>query len=42
LSTELTLAQNNHADATSQYNLVQQRRAQEIAAQKAQTAALLR
>lgn len=42
LQTELVGEQNNHANAVQQYGLAEQRRAQEIAAQKAQFASLLR
>lgn len=42
LQTELADQQNTHANAVTQYSLAEQRRAQEIAAQKAQVAALLR
>jgi hypothetical protein len=42
LQTELADQTANHANAVTQYGLAQTRRAQEIAAQKAQVAALLR
>jgi len=42
LQTELVGEQNNHANAVTQYGLAESRRGQEIAAQKAQFASLLR
>jgi hypothetical protein len=42
LQAELVGEQNNHANAVTQYGLAEQRRTQEIAAQKTQFAALLR
>jgi hypothetical protein len=42
LQSELMDQQSSHANATTQYGLAQQRRTQEIAAQKSQFAALLR
>jgi hypothetical protein len=42
LQTELASETSNHANAVQQYGLAQSRRAQEIAAQKAQVASLLR
>lgn len=41
LSTELTSAQNTHANAVAQYGAAHDKRAQEIATQKAQVATLL-